>query len=196
MQAYAKAIEFHPRRPEMWIAAASYEFCELHNMTAARGLLQRGLRCALCCGCVSVDVRVCVSVCVLVSLCLCLGVCHTHTTSHHHTHTPSHTHAPTHTHHHTITHTITPSQPSQWRARSESWTTPSSCGESICASSCSTGKRCESAPPCALHLNSCARTDLHSLRIHTAAKDISVCIGLGSEEKHTAPCLGRRRACR
>ncbi|KAJ3194354.1 U3 snoRNP protein [Irineochytrium annulatum] len=41
---FAKALSLHPGKPPMWILAAKWEFEENANMTAARVLLQRGIR--------------------------------------------------------------------------------------------------------------------------------------------------------
>ena len=41
---FARAISLHPRRHELWIMAATYEWEENGDMNAARTLLQRGLR--------------------------------------------------------------------------------------------------------------------------------------------------------
>ena len=43
-RAYARAIQYHPLREEMWIAAAKWEFECNSNMRAARVLMQRALR--------------------------------------------------------------------------------------------------------------------------------------------------------
>ncbi|KAK9727368.1 U3 snoRNP protein [Basidiobolus ranarum] len=41
---FARAIQLHPAKPSLWILAASWEFEDNLNTTAARILLQRGLR--------------------------------------------------------------------------------------------------------------------------------------------------------
>ncbi|ORX93777.1 hypothetical protein K493DRAFT_284390 [Basidiobolus meristosporus CBS 931.73] len=41
---FARAIQLHPAKPSLWIMAASWEFEDNLNTTAARILLQRGLR--------------------------------------------------------------------------------------------------------------------------------------------------------
>ncbi|XP_068668441.1 uncharacterized protein [Aristolochia californica] len=46
-QALAQAIRFHPKVPGLWIYAAAWEFDQNLNVTAARALMQHGLR--VCC---------------------------------------------------------------------------------------------------------------------------------------------------
>ena len=41
---FARALQIHPRDASLWIHAAAWEFEENRNVTAARSLLQRGLR--------------------------------------------------------------------------------------------------------------------------------------------------------
>ena len=41
---YARALQIHPRNAFLWIRAAAWEFEEQRHVTAARTLLQRGLR--------------------------------------------------------------------------------------------------------------------------------------------------------
>ena len=43
-RAFARAIQFHPRNPVVWLAAAKWEWEDNANVTAARALLQRALR--------------------------------------------------------------------------------------------------------------------------------------------------------
>ncbi|CAN0294818.1 unnamed protein product [Discosporangium mesarthrocarpum] len=43
-QLFARALQLHPRNPGLWIKAASWEFFECNNSTAARVLMQRALR--------------------------------------------------------------------------------------------------------------------------------------------------------
>ncbi|WFD19486.1 U3 snoRNP protein [Malassezia caprae] len=41
---YARALALHPSRPDLWLSAADYELSSHADTTAARALLQRGLR--------------------------------------------------------------------------------------------------------------------------------------------------------
>lgn len=41
---YAAVLQFHPTKPELWALAANHEMTWNGNMTAARALMQRGLR--------------------------------------------------------------------------------------------------------------------------------------------------------
>ncbi|CAO3598440.1 unnamed protein product [Absidia cylindrospora] len=41
---FVQALQFHPTKPSLWVLAASWEYEENANMSAARLLLQRGLR--------------------------------------------------------------------------------------------------------------------------------------------------------
>ncbi|CAI9783923.1 unnamed protein product [Fraxinus pennsylvanica] len=44
MSALAQVIRFHPKLPRVWIHAAAWEFDHNLNVTAARALMQSGLR--------------------------------------------------------------------------------------------------------------------------------------------------------